>query len=63
VAAIIAHNYKAVITQDMIIKAIRSDQFPFIFQVFQMNKNFELIEEESSSDEETSQTEDNFSHR
>lgn len=48
----------------MIIKAIKSDQFPFIFQVFQMNKNFELIEDESSdSESESSETEGNISRR
>ena len=54
IAAIIAHKYKCIIYQNMINKAIRSDQLPFIFQVYQMNKNFELIEEESSSDEDIS---------
>jgi hypothetical protein len=48
----------------MIIKAIKTDQIPFIFQVFQMNKNYELIEEEiSSSDESLSETEGNYSPR
>lgn len=34
VAELIAHKYKCIIYQDMIIKAIRSDQISFIFQVY-----------------------------
>ena len=65
IAAIIAHKYKCVVYQDMIIKAIKSDQFPFIFQVYQMNINYEMIEDESSESESEScsDTEGNISRR
>jgi hypothetical protein len=35
----------------MIIRAVKTDQFEFIFQVYQMNKNYEFVGESDSEDE------------
>ena len=58
IAGILANKYKVLIYEEMIIRAVKTDQFEFIFQVYQMNKNWEFSGENDTDDDSdnTSQT-------
>ena len=64
IASILAHKYKVLIYEEMVIRAIKTDQFEFLFQVYQMNKNYEFIIESDSDDDSdvTSQTSSVYSN-
>ena len=47
-AAIIADQYEIIVEDNMIIKAIKTDQMLFIYYIYAKNKNYEILEDERS---------------
>jgi hypothetical protein len=48
VASILAAQYKIMVEESMLIRAIKTNQLDFLYYVFATNKNYELVTEESS---------------
>lgn len=43
IACILTYSYQILVDKKMVIRAIKTDQMKFLFYMFSMNKNFEII--------------------
>ena len=55
VASILAAKYQVVIDEKMMIRAIKTEQFDFLYYVYAYNKNFEKLPEQEDEEEDPDQ--------
>ena len=55
VASILAAKYQVVIDEKMMIRAIKTEQFDFLYFVYAYNKNFEKLAEQDDEEEDPDQ--------
>ena len=55
VGSILAAKYQVVIDEKMMIRAIKTEQFDFLYYVYAYNKNFEKLPEQEDEEEDPDQ--------
>ena len=55
VASILAAKYQVVIEEKMMTRAIKTEQFDFLYYVYAYNKNFEKLPEQEDEEEDPDQ--------